>query len=125
MATRPHCLQVGGACSEENRALLAPPQTLTVTVIHSFIHSFNHQLRLGYLLCAERGLGTVEMVANRADDGLSYMKAGHRCYKENLSCYRGQCLEDFRSVTLIKLGGRPVRDLRKHLSLKEAASRRG
>lgn len=33
-----------------------------------------------------------------------------------------QCLEDVRSVTLIKLGGRPDKDLRKHLSLKEAAS---
>lgn len=70
MTTRPHCLQVGRACSEENRALLASPQTLTVTVIHSFIHSFNHQLCSGYLLYAERALGVVEMVGSKADDGL-------------------------------------------------------
>lgn len=46
MAVRPHCLQVGGACSEENRALLAPPQTLTVTVIHfSSIHSITSYIQ--------------------------------------------------------------------------------
>lgn len=83
MTTRPHCLQVGGACSEENRSLLAPPQTLTVTVIHSFIHSFNHQLRSGSLLYARRGLGAVEIVASKVDNGLDCTMAGHRCYKEN------------------------------------------
>lgn len=85
MVPRPHCLQVGGTRSEENRTLLAPPQTLTVTVIHSFIHSFNHQLCSGYLLYAERGLGTVEMVTNKADDSLACMMAGSKCCKEKLS----------------------------------------
>lgn len=50
---------------------------------------------------------------------------GNMCCKEKLSWYRGQCLEEVRSVTLIKLGGRPCKDPRSHLSLKGATSRGG
>lgn len=90
--------------------MLAPPQTLSVTVIHSLIHSFNHRLHSGYLLYAERGPGSVEMWPTRQ------MMTGSKCW------HRGQCLEEVRAVILIKLGGRSCKDLRKHLSLKEATS---
>lgn len=35
--------------------------------------------------------------------------------------FRGQCLEEVKSMTVIKLGGRPYRDLRKDLPFREAA----
>lgn len=49
-----------------------------------FIHSFNHQLYSGCLRSAERGLGAMEMVASKADDGLACTMAGHKYHKEKL-----------------------------------------